>query len=354
MNVIFFDIWCLVGESETTHTRLDAEDVVVHSEHVHGGGVVGSLLGDLNLGIVDTGEVTGAGGLVLLGLQRERVRVDTGHGATGVVVEGLHLVEVLTLLTLEAILTVENELELIEGTDELFGEPTGTTEGTRADEGGTDIASGYEGVGDAGREKVGLELDVTSGARGGEVPERVSGGGVGEAPDELLDGVVVGEANLHRLTGGNGVDTGVLNLLDKVLVTLLGEAAALLGVEVDVVGPDLELILVEVGGEVGGEINIDANLVVLEGDEGEVKSGVAVEEEDEGEVDGVTVGGGGHLTPVNLLGLIEVQLGVQAPPLLVVFVDALTTDGKLDVVDGTLSHPVAVIEGAGGGGVGGQ
>ena len=344
----------LVGEGEATHTGLDTEDVVVHGEHVHGSGAVGSLLGDMNLGIVDTGEVTGAGGLVLLGLQRERVRVDTGHGATGVVVEGLHLVEVLTLLTLEAILTVEDELELIEGTDELLSEATGTTEATRTDEGSADVAGGYKCIGNTGRQEVGLELDVSGSARGGEVPERVPGGGVGEAPDELLDGVVVREADLGRLTGGDAVDTGVLNLLDEVLVTLLGEAAALLGVEVDVVGPDLELFLVEVGGEVGGEIDVDADLVVLEGDEGEVKTGVAVEEEDERKVDGVAFSGGGHLTPVDLLGLVEVQLGVHAPPLLVMLIDALTTDGKLDVVDGTLGHPVAVIEGARGGGVGGQ
>jgi len=117
----------LVGEGEATHTGLDTEDVVVHGEHVHGSGAVGSLLGNMNLGVVDAGEVAGTGGLMLLGLQRERVRVDTGHGAAGVVVEGLHLVEVLTLLRLEAILTVEDELELIEGTDELLGEATGTT-----------------------------------------------------------------------------------------------------------------------------------------------------------------------------------------------------------------------------------
>jgi hypothetical protein len=63
----------------------------------------------------------------------------------------------------------------------------------------------------------------------------------------------------------------VLNLLDEVLVTLLGEAATLLGVEVDVVGPDLEGVSVKVSGELGGEIEVNADLVVLEGNEWEDK-----------------------------------------------------------------------------------
>jgi hypothetical protein len=79
--------------------------------------------------------------------------------------------------------------------------------------------------------------------------------------------------------------------------------------------------------------------VVLEGNEGEVEAGVAVEEEVEGEVDGLLTDTGGHLTVSSLLGLIEVELGVQTPPLLVLLVDALTTNGKLNVVDGTLGHP---------------
>ena len=342
----------LRAKAKATHTGLDTENVVVDGEHVHGSGAVGGLLLHLNLGIVDAGEVAGAGGLVLLGLQCERVRVDTGHGGTGVVVEGLHLVEVLALLLLEAILTVEDELEIIEGTDELLNELAGTTGGTSGDEGGAEVGGGDKGVGDLTRVDVRLENNVGIGARGGKVPERVPGGGVGEAPDELLDGVVVGETHLHSLARGYAVDTGVLNLLDEVLMTLLSETAALLGVEVDVVGPNLKLVLVEVGGEVRGEIDVDTNLVVLEGDEREVETGVAVEEEDEREVDGVTGGGSGHLTPVGLLGLIEVKLRVHAPPLLVVLVDALTTDGKLDVVDGALGDPVAVIESILGGGVG--
>ena len=334
----------LVGEGETTHTGLDAEDVVVGREHVHGGRVVGSTHGDSDLRVVDAGEVAGAGGLVLLGLEREGVRVHTRVGRAGVVVEGLHLVEVLALLLLEAVLTVEDELEGGEGTDSLLGELRGGTGVANVEEGSAVEGGGDNAVGlDAGDVRV--EDDVSVGGGSGEVPKGVGRGGVGEAPHELLDGVVVGEADLLGLTGGDGVGTGVLDLLDEVLMTLLGEAATLLGVEVDVVSPHLEHVGVAVGGEVGGEIDVDADLVVLEGNEGEVETGVAVEEEEEGKVDSLAVDGSGHLTASRLLGLIEVKLGVEAPPLLVVLVDALTTDGKLDVVDGALGDPASKLRG---------
>jgi hypothetical protein len=319
---------------------------------VHVGGTTGGgVLGDLDLRVVDAGEVAGAGGLVLLGLEGEGVGVDAGHGGAGVVVVGLHLVEVLALLLLETVLTVEDELEGGEGTVGVLS-VGGTTLSTEREEGRTESGEGHEAVG-VGGGRSGLEDNVGVGGDVGEVPERVLvGGNVGEAPHKLLDGVVVGEADLLGLALGHGVNTSVLDLLDEVLVTLLGEAAALLGVKVDVVGPHLEDGGVKEGGEVGGEVEIDADLVVLEGDEGEVETGVAVEEEDEGEVDSLAGSGSGHLTPVSLLGLVEVKLGVEAPPLLVVLVDTLTTDGKLDGGDRTLGDPVAVINLGGGRGVG--
>ena len=318
---------------------------------MHGGRAVGGTHGDGDLRVVDAGEVAGTSGLVLLGLEREGVRVHTGVGGTGVVVEGLHLVEVLALLSLEAILTVEDELELGEGTDGILSEGGVTTIRAEDEERGTIARGGDHAVGGETR-NVGGENDVRASGRGGEVPQGVGvAGDVREAPHELLDGVVVREADLLGGGGIDGVGTSVLNLLDEVLVTLLGEAATLLSVEVDVVSPHLEGVGVAVGGEIGRKVDVDADLVVLEGDEREVETGVAVEEEEEGEVDGLAGDTSGHLTVRSLLGLIEVKLGVQTPPLLVVLVDTLTTDGKLDVVDGTLGDEVAVtsIRGAGGG-----
>jgi hypothetical protein len=320
---------------------------------VHVGRVTSGVLDNLDLRVVDAGEVAGTGGLVLLGLEREGVRVDTGRGVTGVVVEGLDLVEVLTLLLLETVLAVEDELEGIEGTNSLLGVAGGG--GASGVQRGANGRHGDEAVGEGAIEGVRLENDTGVGGDVGEVPQGVLvGGNVGEAPHKLLDGVVVREADLLGTGRGDGVGAGVLDLLDQVLVTLLGEAATLLGVKVHIVGPHLEGLGVKVGGEIGREVDVDAHLVVLEGDEGQVETGVAVEEEDEGQVHSLAGTRGGHLTPSSLLGLIEVQLGVHAPPLLVVLVDALTTDGQLDVVDGTLGDPVAVVDGLGSRGVGSE
>jgi len=311
---------------------------------VHGGGRDAGGHGDSDLRVIDAREVASAGRLVLLGLEREGVRVHTGVRVTGVVVVGLDLVEVLTLLGLEAVLTVEDELEVGEGTDSLLTELDGGAFPVRAsaEEGNTStLADGHVGV---GASSLGVGLKDNAGGTGlrGEVPK--SGRGVGsrgivEAPHELLDGVVVRQALVGGLARGDGVRTSVLHLLDQVLVALLGEAAALLGVKVDVVGPHLEHVLVEVGLHVRSKIEINADLVVLESNEGKVETGVAVEEEDEGEVDSLAILSSGHLTPVSLLGLIQVKLGVQTPPALVVLIDALTTDGKLRGGDGTLGNP---------------
>jgi len=82
---------------------------------VHVGRVTSGVLDDLDLRVIDAREVARASGLVLLGLERERVRVDTGHGVAGVVVVGLDLVEVLTLLFLETILAVRMSLKVLRG-----------------------------------------------------------------------------------------------------------------------------------------------------------------------------------------------------------------------------------------------
>jgi hypothetical protein len=324
----------LVRESEAAHTRLDAKDVVVNSEHVEGLGSIrrdARLTLDGDLRVVDAREVAGTSGLVLLGLEREGVRVHTGVGGAGVVVEGLNLVEVLTLLLLEAVLTVENQLEGVEGTNDILSEGDVGSHGASLEHGGTREGGGDEAVGTRNGGEVGLHENVRG--VGGEVPQGIAT----QTPHQLLNGVVVGEADVLGAVTSNGVNAGVLHLLDQVLMTLLSEAATLLGVKVDVVGVHLEGI--EVGGEIRREVNVNADLVVLESNEGQVETGVAVEEEEQGEVHGLTVGTSGHLTIVGLLGLIEVKLGVQTPPLLVVLVDTLATDGQLNVVDGALGDP---------------
>jgi hypothetical protein len=332
----------LVREGEASHTRLDAEDVVVDREHVERGHGGVSLRGnDGHLRVIDAREVACAGRLVLFGLERERVRVDTGHGGTGVVVVGLHLVEVLTGLLLETVLAVEHELHGLDRTDSLLveggkstgdaiqqlGGVTGIKVGVRADEGGGAVRDGsrHDGIGILG--------EVPRGAVG-----HVSLGG---APHEFLDGVVVRQTDLlGRIGSSKCVRSGMLNLFNQVFMTLLRESATLFRVQVDVVGPHLEgLRGVHVQFELRRQVEIQTDFVVLEGDEGQCQTGVAVEEEDQGK-EHLGIITSGHLTPRSLLGVVEVQLGVHAPPLLVVLVDALTTDGQFNILDRTLGNPL--------------
>jgi len=313
---------------------LDAEDVVVGREHTESGLLDASLRLDSDLSIVNTREVTGPGWLMFFWLEREGVRVDTWRWGTGVVHEWLHGVEVLAGLLLEAILAVEDQLEGIEGTVVFFGE-VGTLEG---DEWDTTLGAGDHAVRfGSGDEDV--RGDERVGVRSAEGVSTVI-----QAPDKFLDWVVVGETLLDFRTGGDGVGTGVLDLLDEVFVTLLRKSASFLRIEIHVVGPDLESGTVGntagAGLEVGGQIEIQSDFVVLEGNQRQRQSGVAVEEKDEWQEDLTAIDrGGGHLTVVRLLGLVQVKLGVQTPPLLVVLVDALATDGQFNILDGTFRDP---------------
>ena len=317
---------------------MDAEDVVVGREHAESGFRNASLRLDSDLSIVNTGEITGPGWLMFLGLKREGVRVHAWRWGAGVVHEWLHGVEVLAGLLLEAILTVEDQLEGIEGTVVFFGE-VGTLEG---DEWGTNEGGGDEAV-RLGGDAEDVRGDIRVGVRG--APGVIT---VVQAPDKLLDWVVVGETLLDFRTGGDGVGTGVLDLLDEVFVTLLRKSASFLRIEIHVVCPYLESGAVGDGPEGGGQIEIQSDFVVLEGDQRQRQSGVAVEEKDEWQEDlAVRERGGGHLTVVSLLGFVQVKLGVQTPPLLVVLVDALATDGQFNILDGTFRDPRIV--GSGGG-----
>jgi len=179
---------------------------------VHGSRTVEGVGSDRNLRVIDAREVAGTSGLVLFGLDRERVRVDTSVGRASVVVEGLDLVEVLALLFLETVLAVEDELEGVEGTNGFFSELRGGTGVTDVKHGSTVEGGGHEAVGvDAGH--VGLKDDVVGVS--GEVPQGRRRDGVGEAPHKLLDGVVVGQPNLLGLPCVDGVSTSVLHLLDQ-------------------------------------------------------------------------------------------------------------------------------------------
>jgi hypothetical protein len=127
---------------------------------VHGGRVTGGAHGDSDLRVVDAGEVAGAGRLVLLGLEGEGVGVHTSVGGTGVVLEGLHLVEVLALLLLETVLAVEDELEGGKRTDGILSEGGITTElGPETKHGRTEGGGGDNAIG-VSDDWSGVKLDV--------------------------------------------------------------------------------------------------------------------------------------------------------------------------------------------------
>jgi hypothetical protein len=328
---------------------LHAENVVVRREEVHGlgrGRGVLDLDGDLR--VIDTREVARAAGLVFFRLKREGVGVDARHRGARVVGVRLDLVEVLTTLRLHAVLAVEDQLELIERTDRtgggdrtIFADGGGGVFITEAEERGTSgVGDRDEHVGvrsDGSRTRVRFKDNGIFVQVGGEVPEgRVGDRAVVESKDELLHRVVEREAHLLGGARGDRVGASVLHLLDEVLVALLRESAALLGVQEVVVGPALEGGVVRVVGELGREVNIDAAFVVLQRNKREGKARVAVEPEDERQVDGTVLGVGRHLGVVSLLGFGVVQVVVQTPPLLEVAINALSTNGDFDVLDGTL------------------
>jgi len=355
----------LVGVGNTSHTRHHAEHVVVHGVDADlGGSRAGNSARrehELEHSVVNAREVARTAGLVLFGAKGKAVHVDTAIGVAGVVLEGLDNVEVGALALREAVLAVKLELgrddgvltpavEVKSGLGEHEGAGIGDTRATRGDgvreEGGLGSATRLPVVGSGGLadsaghvEKAG-GVDVAVGAAdvlgatksvdglgksidgvrvveglGTERAEKHGGGVKGRAvidvsvglnnPDKLLAGVVEVELDL---VGGRAdrLITSELELLDEVLVGVLGHLAALVRVEEDVVdveGGSNKGLLVGSGGADGArggrkggdgpealtngaEVNVDLDLVVLESDEGKGKAGVAAEPELKGNVKG--------------------------------------------------------------------
>ena len=375
---------CLVGVGKTTHTRHHAEHVVVRGIHIDRGGrgradrVVGHR--EEERGVINAGQVASAAGLVLLGLEGERVDVDTDGRDVGVVLVRLHFVEVATLANLETIVTVEldergdarvlagHTLNAGDGVTRLEDRavpPVGEVEGLLAlpgEDGG--IVAGHEGI-------------------------------TLHNPDELLARVV--EVELE-LVGGrrDGLTASELEDVDEVLVGDLGELATLISIEVDVVDVERgsnqvgrgdtiadDVHVAVLGSSVEAEVadvvegQVDTNLVVLEGDQRESKTRVAAEPELEGDIESVLRGavldlvGGVGLTrravivarlttlddQVGELGHVANHLGVaglltrllgelipDVEPLTIVLVNALTTDLELNLLDEVVANPVEPAE----------
>jgi len=318
---------------------------------------------------------------VLLGLECEGVHVDTRGRDVRVVLVRLDLVEIATLANLEAVVAVE--LEECRDARVLASHALNARDGVaRLEDGAVPPVREVEGL---------LTLPG--------VDDRIIARHVGIAldnPDKLLTGVVEVELELVG-SGRDRLLARELERLDEVLVGDLGELAALVRVEVDVVDVEgrCDKVLVEnacldrvvVGRELGCdvpaevaevvELEVDADLVVLEGDERERKARVAAEPELERDVERVLRGAldelirrvglarcapvvavltaldeevrelghvANHLGVAGLLTRLLRELIPDVEPVAIVLVDALATDLNLDVLDKVVANPVEPAE----------
>ena len=311
---------------------------------------------------------------MLLGLERKRVDVDADGGDVGVVLVRLDQVEVAALTLVKAIVAVELDL--------------GRNDGVAA----RHALNACDGVARLENraikpvrvvERLLALVDIHRGVAG-DVAVTL------DNPDKLLRGVVEVELDLVR-RGGDRLTARELELLDQVLVRDLGEAAALIRVEVDVV--DIErgrnkagrgdaradlaagVLPAEVLERV--ELEPDLNLVVLERNERKRKTRVAVEPELEGDVEGVLRGAAADLRrgvrrtgraravavltaldeQVDELGDVAHHVGVTGllagllrelipdlEPITVVLVDLLAADLNVNIVDQIVANPVEPAE----------
>jgi len=321
---------------------LDSEDVVVRGEHVKSRLVRTSLRLDGDLCVVDSGEVAGTRWLMLFWLERKRVRVDPWHWGGRVVDVWLDGVKVLTALFLESVLAVEDQFEFFQWTRSFFIELREADQRwrTRGTWGNRDVR-----VGD--RRQVGSHLNRSV----SKVPQLVGvtgkTGGFSGTPDQFLDWVVVRQSDLLGSIGSSQrVRTSVLDLFDQVFVTLLRKSSAFFSVKVDVVTPHLQGVEVSVVDT--GQVKVNSDFVVLQGNQWQGQSWVSVKEEDQWQENLFVVNSRRtHFTVVQLLGFVHVQFCVQSPPLLVVLVDSLTTDGQFDSGDRGFRDPRIFVRGEG-------
>lgn len=206
------------------------------------------------------------------------------------------------------------------------------------------------------------------------------------------------KVQLQLVVGGvDGLTASELQGVNQVLMRDLGELAALIGVEVDVIDVQRGSSQTSLGDTVANdmgisnieaslvpaevvqrvELDVDADLVVLQGDQWQSQTRVAAEPELQRNVQGVRWGasqqrarGGGNtasaivdasstrngqnvgqlwdvsdhlLVTVLLAGLLS-ELVPDVHPITVVLVDALTTDLDLHKVDQVVANPVQPTE----------
>ena len=185
-------------------------------------------------------------------------------------------------------------------------------------------------------------------------------------PHQLLDRVVQRQVEADRLRGHRLLKT-ILKLVDEVLVRLLGEAATLVRVEVDVIHIHRRILEAGQGRSRPNdstregtttrrdvldqvrrlaEDEVQANLVVLEGDERQSQTRVAAEPEGQRDIQNrrAAVAASGrreralnrgtqHLVETNRLVILRGQRLPQIHPLTIVTVHDLATDLNLHLLD---------------------
>ena len=318
---------------------------------------------------------------MLLWEESERVHVDADGGDVRVVLEGLDLVEIATLANLEPVVAVE--LEKGRHARVLARHALDTCDGVaRLEHRAVPPVREVEGL---------LALP--------EVHDRVVARHERIAlnnPHKLLARVVEVELELVGRRR-DGLRARELERLDEVLVGDLGELAALVRVEVDVVHiergrlevgrrdavADRVVVARDLGRRVPAEVaevvelEVDADLVVLERDEGEREARVAAEPELEGDVErvrgravhellahvGLATGAvivtrlaaldkevredghiANHLGIAGLLARLLRELIPDVEPVAIVLVDALAADLNLNRANKVVADPVEPAE----------
>jgi len=378
---LYEKVACLVAVRKATHARHDAEHVVVHGVHTDlraEAGRTNRVVAEREQerGVINAREVARAAGLVLLGLERKRVHVDADRGDVRVVLVRLHQVEVVALTLREAVVAVELNLGRDDGV--VAGHALNTGDRVARLEHRAippvRVVEGLLALPGANDRAVAADIRVTL-----------------DNPDKLLRGVVEVELDLVG-RAGHGLAARELELLDQVLVRDLGEAAALIRVEVDVVdvqrrghearrrnAADDRLGRRAVPAEVGQllELQPDLDLVVLERNERQRQARVAAEPELEGDVQRVlrralaNLAGriglaraarivaaltaldeqvdelrhvANHLRVAGLLARLLRELIPDLEPVTVVLVDLLATDLNVHIVDQVVANPVEPAE----------
>ena len=365
------------------NARHNTEDVVVGGVHADGGRQVGanSVVGDRQQqrGVVNTRQVARARRLVLLRLESERVHVDTNSGDVGVVLERLNQVEVVAVANLEAVVAVELQQSRDRG-----------VLASHALNAGDGVARFQDRAIPPVRvvERLLSLPGVDDGVIARDVRVTL------DDPHQFLARVV--EVQL-QLVGrrGDGLTASELEDVNQVLVRDLGELTTLIRVQVDVVhvqrGSGQTALADTVANGVGisrvgvvpaqvvqrVELQVDADLVVLQSNERQSQPRVAAEPELQRDVQGVHRGTRGddfrgqrlaaiavvvarraalveqvrqfrdvtdHLGITSLLAGLLGQFVPDVQPITVLLVNALATDFNFNVVNQVVTDPVQPTE----------